>query len=103
MAGAGTAIEYAAQSRRPSRRFALILSSSQPPASRPMAPTAPTEIAETLLACLKPISGNRCRNRGWKALMAYMVKMWEMPDRMRHHQVGSFGTAGEGALTAAPA
>src|SRR5216684_4698656 len=101
MLGAAIAIEHAAHSKRPSRRFALILSATQPPARRPMAPTAPTEIAETLLACLRPISWNRCRNGVWKALMAYMLKLWKMPDRMIHHIVGNFSTAAYGAFTAA--
>ena len=56
------AMEHADSNKRPSRRFALKRSANQPPANRPMAPTAPTEMAETLLACLSPISWNRCRN-----------------------------------------
>src|ERR1700689_2564882 len=66
-----------------------------------MAPTAPTEMAETLLASLRLISWNRCRNGVWKALMAYMLKLWKMPDRMIHHMVGSFSTAAYGDFIAA--
>jgi len=92
-AGRAIAIEHAAHSNRPSRRFALILSATQPPASRPMAPTAPTEIAETLLACLSPISWKRCRKRRLKGIDGIHVELWKMPDRMIHHIVGSLSTA----------
>src|SRR3981189_1773785 len=101
MQGAAIAIEQADSSKRPSRRFALILSANQPPASRPMAPTAPSETADTLLAPLRLISWNRWRNGVWKALMAYMLKLWKMPDRMIHHMVGNFSTAAYGDFIAA--
>src|ERR1700676_3582991 len=101
MQGAAIAIEHADSSKRPSRRFALILSANQPPARRPIAPTAPTEMADTLLASLRFISWNLCRNGVWKALIAYILKLWKMPDRMIHHMVGNFSTAAKGDFTAA--
>src|SRR5277367_5027389 len=75
MLGAAIAIEHAANNRRPLRRFALMRSPSQPPTRRPMAPTAPTEMADTLLASRRLISWKRYRNGVWKALMAYMLKL----------------------------
>src|SRR6266702_4799755 len=90
--GPARAMQQAAVSRRPFLRFAAILSASHPPASSPMAPTAPTEIADTLLASRRLIAWKRCRNGVWKALMAYMLKLWKMPERMIHHMVGIFST-----------
>src|SRR5271165_1632053 len=93
MQGAATVMHHADRTSRALRRFTLNLSAAQPPAIKPMAPTAPTASDDTLLASRTLISWKRCKNGELNELIAYMLKLWKIPDRMIHHIVGRPRTA----------
>src|ERR1700677_2495533 len=99
MHGGAMLMHQADRSNLPLRRLMLILSASQPPRIKPMAPTAPTAKDDTTLASRTLIPWKRCRNAELKEPKAYILKLWKMPERMIHHMVGRPRTARYGAHT----